>query len=436
MRIYRSSHHHQLNKRELSNLTLRGGGNGLNEIAAQEVEALEAIYGPDFATETKLIQHAWKAAKEEMLFKIRLSARTETLKDSVIVYLCFKFTEDYPLSSPILDVRKVTGLNDNQIQRLQKLVNEKAAALVGMEMIYDLATLVEDYVTDHNSVIGEMTSMHDRLELMNRTKVEKEMQDNKLEAIEKQKRLELADLHLMALIQEEVTKKELLLTQAEAPESNAKANVNPVQVYTIREVQSSPAKVKGNIELATAWSSDGSTFTLLKMDIRGKGNMELLKSNLETYKTLTHAGLSTLEDYEIKTGKKPSLEVLIKSNLQSTLTEMINISGSFEIFKANTVICDLLSAFDELQSVGMRPKIVNSDLVYFRDDLTTDMTVLLLDSLASEGRSGLNSHIPWQAPDAADICLWYIGALLLQMVFGRAIQKYPLFKCISIGKCL
>lgn len=66
----------------------------MNEIVEQEILALESIYGKDLTRDTIVTKDAWKAPRTEQTYTLRLGARTDKLRDQVVVHLYFQFPKE------------------------------------------------------------------------------------------------------------------------------------------------------------------------------------------------------------------------------------------------------------------------------------------------------------------------------------------------------
>ena len=78
----------------------------------------------------------------------------ETGGDSnhVAAALRVKYTPTYPETPPVLNVRKVKGLDDDQVAELETLVRSEAEneELLGAAMVYMLAEKVQEWLLDRN----------------------------------------------------------------------------------------------------------------------------------------------------------------------------------------------------------------------------------------------------------------------------------------------
>ena len=141
------------------------------EEQANELEALEAIYGDDFK----------KLDDSPPTFEVTLVPEAGAGEDvnHVSVALKVVYTPTYPEAPPELELRAVRrgGLTDEGLVECLQLVRDAASSddVLGMAMVYTLAEKCIEWLVDHNK--PEM-DMHQ--EMMERLKMEsaKQQQDD------------------------------------------------------------------------------------------------------------------------------------------------------------------------------------------------------------------------------------------------------------------
>ncbi|KAF9926747.1 hypothetical protein FBU30_003741 [Linnemannia zychae] len=183
----------------------------LNELQQNELEALRAIYMEDYQPIT--IPSAWKMIPSTPEFRLHLLPQEEELKRYVSVDLRVKFTKSYPKTIPDLKIENPRGLSVAQVQELSKQVPAQAKTLIGQEMMYELASFVQEFITQNNSsMFIKHTSFHEQMlqRVEQTTKVE---QERAIEALTKQQELELeakldAERTLEQKIREDLLRKE------------------------------------------------------------------------------------------------------------------------------------------------------------------------------------------------------------------------------------
>ncbi|KAF8940243.1 hypothetical protein EDD21DRAFT_369155 [Dissophora ornata] len=183
----------------------------LLELQENELEALRAIFMEDYQPIT--VPSAWKMVSTTPEFRLHLLPQEEELKRYVSVDLRVKFTKSYPRTIPELRIENPRGLSVAQAQELSKLVPSQARTLVGQEMMYEVASFVQEYITqNYSSLFIKHTSFHEQRELRveQTTKDERERENearNKKQEQEQEARLN-ADRTLDQKIREDLMRKE------------------------------------------------------------------------------------------------------------------------------------------------------------------------------------------------------------------------------------
>ncbi|KAG0000001.1 hypothetical protein BGZ65_004723, partial [Modicella reniformis] len=188
----------------------------LLELQENELEALRAIYMEDYQPIT--IPSAWKTVPTTPEFRLHLLPQEEELKRYVSVDLRVKFTKTYPRTIPDLKIENPRGLSPAQVQELTKLVLTQAKTLVGQEMMYELASFVQEYITLNNaSLFIKHTSFHEQM-LQRVEQTTKDEKERAIEAMNKQQELEMeaklnADRTLHQKIHEDLMRKEEMIKE-------------------------------------------------------------------------------------------------------------------------------------------------------------------------------------------------------------------------------
>ncbi|KAF9429846.1 hypothetical protein BGZ94_009242 [Podila epigama] len=124
-------------------------------------------------------------------FRLHLLPQEEELKRYVSVDLRVKFTRTYPKTIPDLKIENPRGLSGAQVQELTKLVPAQARELIGQEMMYELASFVQEYITQNNSTLFiKHTSFHEQM-LQRVEQTTKDEKERAIEALTKQQELEM-----------------------------------------------------------------------------------------------------------------------------------------------------------------------------------------------------------------------------------------------------
>lgn len=110
-----------------------------------ELQVLEAIYGGDFTDLRKT--SAWKIKQPQ---EVTISLRPQGNECHVQLDLWVKCPQMYPDVPPEIMLKNVRGLSNENVNSLTSSVEEVAKALCGEVMIYQLADHVQCFLTEHN----------------------------------------------------------------------------------------------------------------------------------------------------------------------------------------------------------------------------------------------------------------------------------------------
>lgn len=187
----------------------------LRERQTNEVEALKSIYMGDFE-EVNL--DGDPEAENLFCFRIRLDPTASELRNFVYCHLLVTMPLEYPKRAPILRVEKGSGMADAQLESLQNAIESMARQNLDQEMVYELCTFGQEFLTKHSSAIrgvkqkSAYEQMVDRLERDNREARERmKTQFKQMLALATQQRQE-RDAMLCAQIEKERTLLQLQIT--------------------------------------------------------------------------------------------------------------------------------------------------------------------------------------------------------------------------------
>ncbi|KAJ1593892.1 hypothetical protein NDA11_006353 [Ustilago hordei] len=192
------------------------------ELQQTEIEAIESILDQDF---TRVEQKAWKGAATTQLHEFQVVVRPdeERLKALVCAYVVFRLPKNYPLVTPTIVVKqndgRHKGLSTDHINKLGDELNRKAKSLLGAEMIWELITAGQDFISINNTVPKEVKdgapSLSLEEEMQKRAKEQQERQraERQQEILRRQHAETVRSEQLAQLIQEEANKKAALLKQ-------------------------------------------------------------------------------------------------------------------------------------------------------------------------------------------------------------------------------
>ncbi|KAJ5752060.1 Serine/threonine-protein kinase GCN2 [Penicillium odoratum] len=113
------------------------------EIHLNEVEALRSIYDDDFEV-VENRPSAWQQSSN-VTFKLHLRASSNP---DICLVLLVELPATYPKSVPILSLENLDDFRDGARSRIQEIIRERPATLLGSEMIYELAVSIQDILED------------------------------------------------------------------------------------------------------------------------------------------------------------------------------------------------------------------------------------------------------------------------------------------------
>ncbi|KAJ3358715.1 hypothetical protein GGF32_010055 [Allomyces javanicus] len=176
-----------------------------------EVEAIKAIFVDEFETITT--QNVWKVAPAGPArphFRLRLSPSAEhtAIKTQVHLDLEVKFTRNYPHEVPELTLGKSTGVDRGQLPTLLATLRTKARELRGQEMVYELATFVQDWLASNHSVkviagplAAGVPSSYERMQSRHELERQQQVSQLRLREIQEQKAREKEAEHQSAQLE-------------------------------------------------------------------------------------------------------------------------------------------------------------------------------------------------------------------------------------------
>lgn len=123
-----------------------------SEIQHDEIEALRSIYMDDFVVE-EAKTGAWKKAADRA-FHINLRNQTGE-EQKIALTLAVSLPPTYPKSLPRLNLHFGDSIRDKERKQIQEIISSKPKSLLGSEMIFEIATSLQD-VLDDNSTSREI----------------------------------------------------------------------------------------------------------------------------------------------------------------------------------------------------------------------------------------------------------------------------------------
>ena len=168
-----------------------------SEIQHDEIEALRSIYMNDFVEE-EAKTGAWKKAADRA-FQINLRTKLgDEKKIALTLIVCLPPT--YPKSLPRLKLRFGDSLRQKEQKLAQEVINTKPKSLLGSEMVFEIATSLQDILDDNATSLEVVPTLDEERaarEVAARLKAQQDEEDRRQEAIAAEKEEEKALLELV-----------------------------------------------------------------------------------------------------------------------------------------------------------------------------------------------------------------------------------------------
>ncbi|XP_077096596.1 eIF-2-alpha kinase GCN2-like isoform X1 [Siphateles boraxobius] len=208
-----------------------------------ELEALSSIYGEDF-TDIRA-EDPWKVRRPpEVFLKLRPKGPGTRF---VSVDLQVKCPETYPDVPPELELKNAKGLSHDKLEELKAELHKLARERCGEVMIYELADLVQGFLTEHNA--PPSSSFHEEMLKNQRRLQERLAQEEQLKIDQRRRQEEQTQNEILAEIQrreeerrEEKRKKEMAKLErlesvvAEQPLETHTSSGSPVEPCEAKKV--------------------------------------------------------------------------------------------------------------------------------------------------------------------------------------------------------
>ncbi|KAL1916270.1 uncharacterized protein VTP21DRAFT_5887 [Calcarisporiella thermophila] len=390
----------------------------LLELQNNEVEALQAIFMDDY--EPLIASTPWKIVTNFPEFKLHLwPLGDDQLKKYVSVDLCVRFTRTYPNTLPELRLDNPRGLSASQVQELQQQITRLSKKLLGQEMIYEIAMLIQDYITNNNSAARvNQLSFHD--EMLNRLeKTTKEEQKRAMEERKRQDELEEQlenemNMNLSQKIMEEIQRKEeklkeerdrqmqLRLTQDKGSISLDTENLSVVKfdnVITVDVEENTTISFKsvilgprigkdifGSLYLVNpiylqplGTKQMAYSFVLNEIEISnphyltpdGKTKLHELEQEIDRIKSIRHPNIAAVYDYKLERSPDTGwrLRILMEHVPGGTLADLLNKCGSLQIQIASNYMKQMLYGLVHVHAKNYVHKcIITSNVLFGRSN--------------------------------------------------------------------
>lgn len=269
------------------------------ELQQTEIEAIESILDQDF---TRIEQKAWKGAATSQLheFQVIIRPDEDRLKPLVCAHLLFRLPKNYPLVVPTIIVKqndgRNKGLSADHISKLGDELSRRSKTLLGAEMVWELITAAQDFISLNNTVPKEVKegapslSLEEEMQKRAKEQQERELAEKQQERLRKQQAESVRSEQLAQLIHEEASKKAALLKQEKERKRehsyfNQNGPLSPVKGAGVATSTQSAADLD-----ATAAAADSSRIETFLEPIEHNGRVT---SVLRVGPILSNAGLAT-----------------------------------------------------------------------------------------------------------------------------------------------
>ncbi|EEB05173.1 PEK/GCN2 protein kinase Gcn2 [Schizosaccharomyces japonicus yFS275] len=121
------------------------------ESQKNELEALEAIFMDDL--EKVNVNNAWNVSNQNT-YVIHLCSRSNSAKNIAKIDFEFELGRSYPYNKPVIRLKNGKNVLNSQVRFLLSQLDRKSRELVGQEMIFELASMVQDYLNDWQSELS------------------------------------------------------------------------------------------------------------------------------------------------------------------------------------------------------------------------------------------------------------------------------------------
>lgn len=193
-----------------------------------EIEVLQSIYEDNFRLLSTKSKHKH--------FEIYLHGHAcNDPKTTVSCILYFKYTSKYPSEGPHFEIRSAEGINDDQSAELVTLINEVVKRSIGMVMIFDIVSEVQQKLDEYtDQLINEVTARREKqAKIKSLAEAEREKENERKLCSGTPVTVESFNAWNKAFLAEIAAKKEAEEAKAKKAQSN---NAQPVKRLTGREM--------------------------------------------------------------------------------------------------------------------------------------------------------------------------------------------------------
>jgi translation initiation factor 2-alpha kinase 4 len=400
-----------------------------------EINALKAIFMDDFSILE--MESPWKTPWEVKKTPFQIKLKPSISDDNIFIYLIVQFPKKYPMQLPELTLKKGNGVNDADIKILNDMLVKRSTELIGQEMIYELTTLVTDYL--QNIVNNEFHSLFD-------AKVE---QDERLkqflstkELIEKtndESEQKFREIRLNTKIKEEILKKKEIIKR------------NRIKIK--QNLEDKFIKLNHSEDISTYLAEVNSTLYLVNQikliasdDVKKEvsGFESFLNQQLE----FNHRNLLILKSFDIEEDNNSSLLTITLYfdfynylSLEQILSDVKNSSFSFLAIKK--IMISILEGLKFLHDKNISHDSLSCKTVLFCQDSTIKLAFMHDKKLLSlKKKIHYNSETDWVPPESSfeylpkfgkSVDIFHVGTIFINLILGINIPSsiYQVFESVD-----
>lgn len=443
------------------------------EIQHDEIEALRSIYMDDFAEE-EAKTGAWNKTLDRR-FKIKLRATNSNDDEGLILEVCMPPT--YPKSVPRLTLAYGPDIRQNARVQAQSVLASKPKSLIGSEMIYEIATSLQDILDNTWTDPSQIVALDEERAARDAIARDKALADDRYQREqERQSQLEEERIldQMVKLRQTQIVKRSI-----KPPEPLSSSDMNgPDTPETVRFERNLSIKTpNGRVanlatvhkrtryshgpacELTTVdimknlegdYTNESVPFLLLKechvsFDSSTEAPKKRLVQNLES-KLEHHMGLEPHQsimkplNYRIQKSigtadRGWNISILMELAERRSLRETLNIVDRLDVKLIRAWSIQLIEGLQHYHRHGITHADVHPGNIMLQRDREAErgdrkITVAKLSDggyqrdlhVLKRGSSPSNVPLSWIAPQSEDVIpatdIWDLGLCFLQMAFG------------------
>lgn len=394
------------------------------EVQNNEVEALKAIYGPDFRELP--VQSVWNR-RPAPKFQVTLRPSSDFKESPIEVTIQITMTPTYPNTKPQTEIVHTSALSGRQTEILKQRMAETITEMLQTEMCFEITSNLQNQIDEWARSVAEAAPSleEDRLR---RLEIEEAKQSQRQDELQRQREMaaKKEEQKYDSLILEEIEKNESEGLRKDSTNDDLRALVvvpeNTFGVTTFeRAVEIGPPFTTFPVEFRQVMAglkvlgpkfgafyiaralfpptTTGAAATnggqesdlavsLMQIDIsslfwrtsQGTRALHDLNTELDTMKSLTLPGVVPLSEFSIERTSQQEWRINVLSPLSrlTPLSEVLNTTGTISLKTTQSWTLQILEALEGLHKRGIRHKMVCSYNVMINSDVETGETSVFL----------------------------------------------------------